>query len=46
MTDPLVEAIQDADETHPGWESAKDYAHSLRAAMKARGYEFTKIGGE
>lgn len=35
--DPLVEAIQAADEAHPGWESASDYAQHLRAAIEARG---------
>ena len=37
--DPLVEAIQAADEAHPGWESASDYAQHLRAALAARGLE-------
>ena len=42
--DPLVEAIQAADEAHPGWESASDYAQHLRAALAARGLEVRKIG--
>ena len=33
----LVEAIQEADEMHPGWESAGDYAENLRAAIEKRG---------
>ena len=42
--DPLVEAIQAADEAHPGGESASDYAQHLRAALAARGLEVRKIG--
>lgn len=40
--DPLVEAIQAADEAHPGWESASDYAQHLRAALAARGLTITE----
>jgi hypothetical protein len=35
--DPLVEAIQDADEAQKGWAAAKDYAVQLRAAIAKRG---------
>ena len=42
--DPLVEALREAGEQTGGQVSNERLAHDLRAAMKARGYEFTKIG--
>lgn len=43
--DPLEDAIAEVD-CGPGWKDGQDYAKQVRAAMKARGYEFTKINKE
>ena len=41
--DPLVDAIQEADEVETGWARASDYAEHLRAALAKRGLEVREI---
>ena len=41
--DPLVDAIQEADEVETGWSRASDYAEHLRAALAKSGLEVRAI---
>ena len=41
--DPLVDAIQEADEVETGWARASDYAEHLRAALAKRGLKIVEV---
>ena len=41
--DPLIDAIQEADEVETGWARASDYAEHLRAALAKRGLKIVEV---